>query len=181
MYVRNPLVWLRRLGHSRGYGVHSPYAYDLLTQVIYSPGRYYDCVHLDRRLSRLSRLMEHRRIVVDRLLFRLSNRWQPRYVYAPEADSRELDYLMAGCRRARLITKPFATRPFLAYVKNPRKPLPLTMPVGSMLIVGRLSRNRKQWEAFLQGSKASITFDLYDVGIALFIKRYSRLDYVINW
>ena len=33
--LKRPFIWLRRFRHRCGYGVHSPFAFNLITQVIY--------------------------------------------------------------------------------------------------------------------------------------------------
>ena len=38
---RCPLVWLMRVRHRRGYGIHSPFAFGFVTGVVYEDGAYY--------------------------------------------------------------------------------------------------------------------------------------------
>ncbi len=187
--VRNPLVWLRRIRHRKGYGVHSPFAYDLLTQVIYSPGRYYDYAQLDKQFPRWSRLLTHRRRAVDRLLFRLANRWQPERIFAPEVPEREYNYLRQGCRHAKFTSAPShkggetvqPSAKLLVYIRDSRTPLPSNVGEGSILVVDRLRKNRRLWRQLLHNEQHKVTFDLYDVGIAVFDRRLQRQDYIVNW
>ena len=39
--LKRPFIWLRRFRHRCGYGVHSPFAFNLITQVIYENTPYY--------------------------------------------------------------------------------------------------------------------------------------------
>ena len=42
-------IWLKRFRHRRGYGVHSPFAFDFLTYVVYERGEYYAYRELKKR------------------------------------------------------------------------------------------------------------------------------------
>ena len=39
--LKRPFIWLSRFRHRCGYGVHSPFAFSLITQVIYESTPYY--------------------------------------------------------------------------------------------------------------------------------------------
>ena len=39
--LKRPFIWLSRFRHRCGYGVHSPFAFNLITQVIYESTPYY--------------------------------------------------------------------------------------------------------------------------------------------
>ncbi|MCD7721729.1 MAG: hypothetical protein LUI09_05820 [Prevotellaceae bacterium] len=178
--LRNPLIWLRRLPHRNGYGVHSPFAYDLLTEVIYSPGRYYDYAPLDAQFTQSERLLSHRRVAVNRLLFRLANRWQPQYICALGANDRQLNYLHKGCSSATFTSKT-SGKAELVYLGNSPIQIPERVPNGSMLVIDHLQQRRELWQELLLNEQASITFDLYDVGIVIFDRKFQQQHYVINW
>ena len=40
-YLKRPLIWLSRFRYRCGYGVHSPFAFSLITDVIYEKMPYY--------------------------------------------------------------------------------------------------------------------------------------------
>lgn len=83
MIYNRILIWLLRFRHRKGYGVHSPFAFNLITGVIYEKSSYYDYQYLrgiirkERKNSPTlwSRYLENRRIC--ELLFRLVNYAQP--------------------------------------------------------------------------------------------------------
>ena len=52
----NPLVWLMRIRHRCGYGVHSPFAFRFLTDVVYERTPYYAYSTLDEALPLAQRL-----------------------------------------------------------------------------------------------------------------------------
>ena len=39
--LKRPFIWLYRFRHRCGYGVHSPFAFNLITHVIYESTPYY--------------------------------------------------------------------------------------------------------------------------------------------
>lgn len=162
MLIRNPLVWLRRIRHRCGYGIHSPFAYSLVTQVLYCPGRYYADAWL---YPRRERWLRPRLTAVRRLMFRLANRWQPTLVSAPA----ELHpYLHEGCRRAELHE---CQGPLVTFEGRE----------GKMVAVIDLQRHRREWQELKDAPQVTVTFDLYDVGLVLFVSRLNKQDYIINW
>lgn len=79
------LVWCKRFRHRCGYGVHSPFAFNLVTRVIFEKWPYYAFKELEevrknaRRITNLSYLLVHPERV-DQLLFRLVNYFSPQTV-----------------------------------------------------------------------------------------------------
>ena len=72
--VTNPLIWLARFRHRKGYGVHSPFAFRFITDVIYESHPYYGYALLDRGLPLSMRLRVRRGL---HLLLRIANHLQP--------------------------------------------------------------------------------------------------------
>lgn len=73
-------IWLKRFHRRRGYGVHSPFAFNLITWVIYEKYPYYKYTRLDeirRQLKSEGKGKYLNRTKVNQLLFRLVNRMQP--------------------------------------------------------------------------------------------------------
>ena len=66
------LIWVRRFRHRCGYGVHSPFAFNLITGVIYEKGEFYAYAPL-RSLRGEARGREKD----DKLMLRLINDRQP--------------------------------------------------------------------------------------------------------
>jgi len=91
-------LWLKRFRHRCGYGIHSPYAFNLVTQVIYQRGEYYAYASLAA-----AREGAHLCEKDDRLLLRLANDWRPRtcWLIGPETDV-SAAYLRAGCEACTL-------------------------------------------------------------------------------
>ncbi|MBQ8192346.1 MAG: hypothetical protein IJZ45_11435, partial [Bacteroidaceae bacterium] len=83
--LKHPWVWLCRFRHRCGYGVHSPFAFNLITQVIYQRTPYYGYAELRAEEKRLvpqkGRQWRYESMKVKRLLFRLVNEVQPTTVF----------------------------------------------------------------------------------------------------
>ena len=87
------LLWLVRLSRRRGFGLQSPFAYNLVTRVVHERGEYYAYGDLAGR--RVGATLPERD---DRLLLRLANDFQPRcclLLGGVAAVTRS--YLQAGC------------------------------------------------------------------------------------
>lgn len=66
--------WLLRKRQSKGYGIHSPFAFDLITQIIYSPYSYYAFSDI------LKKVIHDRDIEHNQVSFRLVNHFKPKYI-----------------------------------------------------------------------------------------------------
>ena len=79
--LKRPFIWLYRFRHRCGYGVHSPFAFNLITHVIYETTPYYKYKELASEQKRLmpqkGRAWGYESLKVKRLLFRLVNYVQP--------------------------------------------------------------------------------------------------------
>lgn len=70
-------IWLKRFRHRRGYGVHSPFAFDFLTYVVYERGEYYAYRELKKRYPVVCLCGGLHRLKCRKFLFRLSNYVHP--------------------------------------------------------------------------------------------------------
>ena len=164
-------VWLRRIGHCRGFGIQSPSDYWLVRYVINEHWPYYQYETLGRDDDWLTRKM-------GRLLFRISNWRQPSVIES--SDYR--DYLQAGCRKAvwgessELMVLPLDTdgRSRLSYIYN-------KVSADSVLIVTGLGKARDAWRDIVSDQRAILTFDLYYCGIVLFDKKMHKKNYIVNF
>ena len=94
-YLKRPFIRLSRFRYRCGYGVHSPFAFSLITDVIYEKMPYYayDLLKAEQKKRITTQRWEKGIPRINRLLFRLVNKvqpatiievgkpWQPPYIY----------------------------------------------------------------------------------------------------
>lgn len=170
----NPLVWLCRVRHRCGYGVHSPFAFKFLTDVVYETTPYYIYGELDSQLELLHRFRVRR---VLHLLMRCVNYAQPRQIVAPNAPQMVLDYLAAGCRKAALQKEFPQGEVDFCYLDRPDSNLLDHVSPRTVLVMDNL-RQHREW---FMGQPSVVSMDLYDVGIAFFDPKYKKQHYIINF
>ena len=203
--LKRPFIWLSRIHHRCGYGVHSPFAFNLITQVIYEKGAYY-------QYSSIPELIKKERAIhgagwndastkVNKLLFRLLNRFQPQvivslgkptssdlYLRAAKVDSQlysvdqvesfseknvhQVDFLYIHCAGcSNMVSQSF------------EQLLPL-LAQHSVCVIKDIHRNRSMsacWKQLINNPQVGITFDLYDVGIMFFDTTKIKQHYRVNF
>ena len=171
--LSNPWIWLKRFRHRCGYGVHSPFAFRFITEVIYERSAYYAYSELDATLTfgqrwRIRRLLH--------LLLRLSNRVQPSQIVLPTPCSQAARYLQAGCKQAVIGEHTTGLEPALYYLNEPADGIVSHLKADSVLVIDHLKAHRKWFENL----PYTVAFDLYDLGIAFFDPKYNRQYYIVN-
>ena len=164
-------VWLRRIGHCRGFGIQSPTDYWIVRYVINEHWPYYQYETLGRGDDWLTRKM-------GRLCFRLANWLQPSVVESSDYK----DYLQAGCRKSvfgessELVVIPLedSSQDRLSYIFNKVSP-------QSVLVVTGICKARELWRQIVDDERTGITFDLYYCGIVMFDKKRYKRNYIINF
>lgn len=164
-------VWLRRIGHCRGFGIQSPSDYWLVRYVINEHWPYYQYERLGRNDDWLTRKQ-------GRLCFRIANWRQPAVIES----SAFRDYLQAGCRKAvwgesselMVLSLEGDWRSRLSYIYN-------KVSADSVLVVTGLSKARDVWHEIVNDERAVLTFDLYYCGIVLFDKKRDKKNYIVNF
>lgn len=191
-HFRNPWLWLRRIRKRCGYGVHSPFAFSLLEEVVYESLPYYAFQTLDAKLSPCQRFRVRRYL---HLLFRLANYQHPSLVLLSDDDPIEREYLLAAVPHAKVCdcgkndgliaesgdkcAEVCAGSPqsMLVFLGKPNDAvLPMLRP-GTMLLLSNVHRYPEWWKAM----PSVVSFDLYDLGIAFFDPKYNKQDYIVNF
>lgn len=197
--------WCRRFRHRKGYGVHSPSDFFLITSVIYEdmPFYAYD------KLANASSLKEfpHYREKVNRLLFRLVNHFRPstlvevgagngdamRYMRAARATMASVS--LRGVDKDKMLKRlksdlsGFKTVDFVhightPYYKEAFEAIFPYLGPHSCVLVGDLyaSEEREEWwKQLTEDERIRISFDLYDVGILLFEEKRFKQNYIVNF
>jgi len=190
-------LWLKRFRHRCGYGIHSPFAFNLTTQVIYQRGEFYAYAPL-----KAGRAGAHLAEKDDRLLLRLANDWQPKTCLLVGAQTDvSARYVRAGClgctvvRAASLEELPAeddALPEMLVIDADDFGPAALARLCPALrrarrclLVALRIGENTKmaaEWQNFSQeNGDSAIIFDLYYLGLAYFGTGLAPQSYTINY
>jgi len=185
-----PLRWLARFPYRKGYGVHSPFAFQFITGVIYERGEYYSYRFVDtlRFALRLRRKD-------CRLLMRLANFWQAKNTLLYGEDAARLSALekclCPGCRSSnyKMLKKAGAAEraDFLVATHwlGKEKELVECLQPRSLLIlfdVGSTGGRREAWQQLVkQYQSSSVSFNLYDFGILFFLPDFQPAHYMVNY
>lgn len=203
--LKRPFIWLFRFRKRCGYGVHSPFAFNLITGVIYESTPYYKYADLIAEEQKLAlekdKQWSYELKKVKQLLFRLVNYAQPGTVvdagtlaasslYLKEAKE-GADYTSAS-NQSELFLESGVPVYFL-YLHDYRHPASVeeifricvarTTEKSVFVIEGirYTSKMSTLWKRMKQDDRAGITFDLYDLGIIFFDKSKIKQDYIVNF
>ena len=196
-----PWIWLLRFPHRCGYGVHSPYAFEFITGVIYEKGAYYAYWELDRQLPWYARTphwlpwpfrtacLRPQRIL--HLLFRLANFSEAREVLAIRMEELPYTYMRAALPNARWHTEMEEGGTYgLVYIggkdektrgKSSPKVEAQAIPSAPLVIIDRLRCHKALFDELKADKETTLTFDLYDVGIVMRGLPLNRMDYIVNF
>lgn len=203
--LKRPFIWLSRIRHRCGYGVHSPFAFELITCLIYEKTPYYAYRELETEEKKQKRChgigwkCESRK--VKRLLFRLVNRMQPGAIIDFGTPSSSSLYLQSGKATADYTFASELSELFLEadksvdflYIHHHRNPslveevfricIARSAPQSVFVINGIHSSKEMKalWKRMKEDERTGITFDLYDIGIIFFDKTKIKQHYIINF
>lgn len=193
-------VWLGRIGHSRGFGVQSPWAYRMVRYVINEHYPYYAYEALALSYPGLG--------VVDRKLcelgLRLANSVQPSLIVNfDDAGGAYGAYFGAGCRKARIVSVGSDLSPvrlsdmlggcggrFVVRLVPCRGLSDLFASVcsaagaGSAVIIQGIHSDRDarcMWRRIVREEPGIVTFDLYYCGLVFFDEKRYKQNYIINF
>ena len=180
----NPLLWLRRFRHRRGYGVHSPFAFGFITGVVYERTPYYAYAELVALHPWWMRLPGFRPIARCRLLFRLANFAEARTVSLVGSLALEREYVCAAVPSAAVIDGVADFVLVAAERIADAVALAAAMSARGMLVVEGIHQSdftRAIWKKVEADPNTGVTFDLYDYGIAFFDHSLTKQHYVVNF
>jgi hypothetical protein len=167
-------VWLRRIGHCRGFGIQSPSDYWLVRYVINEHWPYYQYERLGRNDDWLTRKQ-------GRLCFRIANWRQPTTILTNGYQR----WFQAGCRSAHILSDLGDETLQLAHIEIEQcaqlEELYTHCQQESVIIVEGIHRDWNAWHAIEKDVRVGTTFDLYYCGIVFFdVQRYKH-HYRINF
>lgn len=203
LLFKRPFIWLFRFRHRCGYGVHSPFAFNLITNVIYERRAYYAYTSLlvESRIKIKKQGWNRGFDKVNRLLFRLTNYTQPQYIVEVGRPSVSSLYLQTGKLSASYLFASELSELFLEantsvdllYLNDYKQPLLMekvfhicvkrTTEKSVFVLNGiHYSKEMKNlWKRLTEDDKVGITFDLYDVGFLFFDTSKIKQHYLVNF
>lgn len=203
--LKRPFIWLRRFRHRRGYGVHSPFAFNFITNVIYERTPYYKydelLVSQKEQAKQKDCGWDYETGKVKRLLFRVVNYCQPVTIVDAGCLSASSLYLKAAKEGADYTAAADLSELFLEagvpvdflYVHDYRRPefveevfnlCASRSTQRSVFVVEGIRYTPSMmalWKRLVWHERAGITFDLYDLGIVFFDKTKNKQDYIVNF
>lgn len=203
--LKRPFIWLRRFRHRRGYGVHSPFAFNFITNVIYEHTPYYKydelLVSQKEQAKQKDCGWDYETGKVKRLLFRVVNYCQPVTIVDAGCLSASYLYLKAAKEGADYTAAADLSELFLEagvpvdflYVHDYRRPefveevfnlCASRSTQRSVFVVEGIRYTPSMmalWKRLVRHERAGITFDLYDLGIVFFDKTKNKQDYIVNF
>lgn len=163
------LLFLKRIGHCRGFGIQSPTDFAFVNDVIYERLPYYAYEELDKKFPSLASFERK----MARTYFRVCNFAQPQYyVFGKDVPEVFSEYTKRGCWNSLTgRTLYFAT-------------LPESANDGDCIIIPYIyDEGKEMWETLcnMRSKEHFIMYDLYYFGIAFVDKhRYPEL-YTVNF
>ena len=190
--IRRPWVWLSRVRHRRGYGVHSPSAFAFITDVVYERTPFYAYAQLLPLHPWWQRYLYRFPITCRRFLFRLANYAHPATILLLGERPVERAYLSAACPAATMMNASSHTAasqsPVLLFAAAERldeaSALLAALPRGSTLVCEGIYERpeaRAAWEAIRTHARATRTFDLYTYGVALLDLTLTPDHYIVDF
>ena len=199
--LRRVWRWLRQIRHRCGYGVHSPLAFQFITDVVYNSAAYYAYATLRQPLEpSITRCDEYDPAsglaAKDlRLLFRLANYQQPTTFVLQGASAIIESYLRAARRAARIEPlRPEAPlhseATVMVYLDSCRPSdceaalQQLAAATEGMIVVRGIHNDasaRQCWHALQQHPAVTLTFDLGRLGVILRRDKINRQHYIVNY
>lgn len=202
---KRPFIWLARIRHRCGYGVHSPFAFELITDLIYEKTPYYAYRQLaeeqKKQAPHRGKSWNFETRKVNRLLFRLVNRYQPQTIVDAGMLSASSLYLQSGKASAEYVFASELSALFLeagapvdflylhhdkncAFVEKVFDVCAARSTLRSVFVVHGIHSSRAMkalWKRLQNDTRVGVTFDLYDVGILFFDTSKIKQHYKVNF
>lgn len=201
MYViKRIFVWLGRIGRCRGFGIQSPWAFNLATRVVNDHSRLDAYETLSVKYPRQGTSSRKLR----QLYLRLSASLEPASSLCVGGESAiTADYIVAGRPGLKVQTLPacFSEKDIRAAVSETSQPwFAVIAPCdsapcaakclaghaadGSMLVIEGIKDNKQMkalWREILKDTPHVVTFDLYYCGLVFFDKKRYKQNFIINF
>ena len=194
--IKRFFVRLRRFRNRNGYGVHSPFAYSFIKDVVYEHSRYYAYNELEKRRRKRRRGWHGLSPRGDRLMFRIANRCRPAQASLIGVRSAlTAEYVAAGSRKTLISIYPEASQmPAQAQEFVYAAPgadfltafhiTAQSCSDRSFFAAAGIHASRKaqaEWREICADPRAVVTFDLHEIGLVFFNKKLNRQSYTVSF
>ena len=195
-------IWLRRIGHCRGFGIQSPWAYSLVRYVINEHFPYYAYADLDAGFPGADAV----RRKTGRFFLRHANYVQPATVvsilFDDDEEKHSRAHFKAGCRRLEYIavSTPEVMEDTIRSLQEAEgrkilhvnasspavdaatiKRIAATMREGDFMVVDNLNASPRLWDEILDGMEHTVSFDMYYCGLIYADPKRYKQNYIINF
>lgn len=189
--IRRPWIWLLRVRHRKGYGVHSPITFAFLRGVVYEQDAYYAYAQLNALHPWWVRWFRLYPLTCRRLLFRLANYAHPARITLVGDCPTEAAYLSAAVPSAKLeqlsSTSPLSVATDLLFLSHHSLANMATAPIElptTLLIVEGIHHDavgRAVWQRLRNDDRVAHSFDLFTYGLLFIGPPRSPRHYIINF
>jgi hypothetical protein len=175
------MKFLRRW-RARGHGIHSPFAYRLITNVIHSPYEYYAFSDIEKTLPDKSAIAFHR------LSFRLVHHFKAKNVLEIDAkDNINTKFIEATSKDIRCTSVKTSEKYDAIFIYSNNNGildidtlLSLSYEQTFWVIHSIKSKQGKQfWQLALKDERVKVTFDLTEIGIIFLQPSPHKLNYYV--
>ena len=187
-WLKRWLIWIYRWRHCRGFGVQSPSDYSFIRYVINEHYPYYAYEDLANRYPDLSPMLRKK----AELLFRIANWIQSPTALIMSEHYLYKDYINAGCRMTSVrfdsnytcenIGK-LTIVSALSIQEDKLTDLVSNLKDGHVLVMDDIDKRLGSmlWQKLIKNERATISFDLYYMGIVLNVDKRYKHDYIVNF
>ena len=169
--IRQAWVWLTRIGHCRGFGIHSPSDYRFVRYVINEHAPYYAYDELGTDDPWLRKKL-------GQLYLRMANELQPKTIVDRVGAG---DWLTAGCNKAEIVEQAETFDLAIVPIQTEFQQLFEHCGNDSVVIFENIWQQPALWHCIEYYHKTVVTFDLYYCGIVLFDNSRSPHNYIVNF
>lgn len=189
-YLKRIILWVFRIGYSRGFGVQSPSAYSFLRYVVNEHYPYYAYQNLKDESGDVNPLVTK----LSRFYFRMANFSQSEFWYDYKATNDIYQrYVVAGSKSTSFVpfdevgeidTFKIARMSLSGDYQKVYNHLASIANNDSLLIIENIKRDkitRKFWKQVVEDNRTFVTYDLYYCGVVFFDSNKCKCNYKVNF
>ena len=168
---------IQRFLHRYGFGIQSPWAYELVRNVLFEPLRYYAFEELKAKHPQRSKRERKR----DEQLFRIVNHFKPKTIeIIGNADAATKDYIEERQKGSKLSTFNLQLTTYYLAPSAPLAEIPTTLSDGMVLVVDDIQgTNKAAWEQLLKHSQVTAIFYMGYRGLLYCDSKRVRQTYLL--